>query len=282
MTELFIRSPGDNDWESCSPTEIVWLDRRLLSGGRDRTLHRAPRCPGLRRVSRDWELFSRDTTHQVYVAPYAQGQPPRYQAVRTAAQHVLPVASARFEPVPVPLASGTWAVSIGAWVLLLRVESSSDVSVPPLPDDQLETDYNRIVADHPAGQAGTAPLPDAPARVRAFFAHNESARMAMAYYYQEFILGTAAPQEVPMPIVAAALNLTGQGAVSDYKRKLQDCIWNEQGHQRELAGFLLTNSLINLADLEEARRAALANELNGQVDEARRRLRYRPRKPGPV
>ena len=279
MTELFIRSPADGDWLSCSPSEIVWLDRRLLSGGRDRTLHRAPRCPGLRRASREWELFSRDTTHQVYLASHAEGQPLRYQAVRAAARHVLPVASARFEPVPVPLADGTWAVSIGAWAVLLRVEVSSSTGGAALPDDQLETDYNRIV---PAAAAGTPPLPDAAARVRAFFAHNDRARMAMAYYYREFILGAAAPQEVPMPIVAAALNLTGQGAVSDYKRKLQDCIWNEQGHQRELAGFLLTNSLINLADLEEARRAALANELNGQVDEARRRLRYRPRKPGPV
>ena len=31
-------------------------------------------------------------------------------------------------------------------------------------------------------------------RVRGYFERNATARMAMAYYYQEFILGLAAPQ----------------------------------------------------------------------------------------
>ena len=69
-----------------------------------------------------------------------------------------------------------------------------------------------------------------------------------------------------------------KGAVSDYKRKLQDCIWNEQSHQRKLGDFLLTYNLISLAHLEEARQMALENERNGQLDAARKRLRYRPRR----
>lgn len=278
MTQLFIRSPGDDHWRGCGPSEIVWLDRCLLSAGRDRTLHRAPRCPGVRRASLEWELFSRDTTHQVYIAPHTVGWPPRYQEVRTAAQQVLPVASARYEPHPIPLAGGTWAVSVGEWALLLRVEVPPGVSERSVLDDQMDTDYSRLANGQSASMAGTALLPDAAARVDAFFAYNDRARMAMAYYYQEFLLGTAAPQEVPMPIVAAALNLTGQGAVSDYKRKLQDCIWNEQGHQRELGKFLLINNLVNLAHLEDARQAALENERTGQLDAARKRLRYRPRR----
>ena len=120
------------------------------------------------------------------------------------------------------------------------------------PDDQVPTDYERVSDNRQSRLTGRAPLPDAAARVHAFFATNNKARTAIAYYYQEFILGATAPQEVPMPIVAAALDLTGQGAVSDYKRKLQDCIWNEQGHQRELGEFLLINNLIDRADVEEA------------------------------
>ena len=164
------------------------------------------------------------------------------------------------------------------WALLLRVDTLSSVSEPTSTDDQIDTDYTRLAENHSASTAKTAPLPDAVARVSAFFAHNDKARMAMAYYYQEFLLGAAVPQEIPMPIVAAALNLTGQGAVSDYKRKLQDCIWNEQGHQRKLGDFLLTYNLISLAHLEEARQMALENERNGQLDAARKRLRYRPRR----
>ena len=41
----------------------------MLSGNEDLTLHRAPRCAGLRYVHHRWELFSRDTTYRVYLAP---------------------------------------------------------------------------------------------------------------------------------------------------------------------------------------------------------------------
>ena len=55
---------------SCPPDEITWLDRGLLSGNQDLTLHRSPRCAGLRYVHHRWELFSRDRTYQVYLAPH--------------------------------------------------------------------------------------------------------------------------------------------------------------------------------------------------------------------
>ena len=54
-----------------------------------------------------------------------------------------------------------------------------------------------------------------------YFERNGTARMAMAYYYQEYILGLAAPQPVPMTDVAIALDLSGEGAISDYKKMLQ-------------------------------------------------------------
>ena len=78
----------------------------------------------------------------------------------------------------------------------------------------------------------------------------------MAYYYQEFILGLAAPQTVPMMNVVIALDLSGEGAVSDYKKLLQGFIWKERGHARDLADFLLANGLLTPADLDEARQAA--------------------------
>jgi hypothetical protein len=129
----------------------------------------------------------------------------------------------------------------------------------------------------PRGQAGSAIRKDAVARVRGYFERNATARLAMAYYYQEFILGFSAPQTVPMLDVVIALNLSGEGAVSDYKKLLQGFIWSERGHARDLTGFLLANGLLAPSDLNEARLLAERNEREGVCETVRQRLRYRPK-----
>jgi hypothetical protein len=285
--QLFWRSAaGDDEWVSCPLDEITWLDRSMLSGNEDLTLHRAPRCAGLRYVHHRWELFSRDTTYQVYLAPDSgQGGPggrlppakeerPSAEDVQRTARYVLPVASAGYEARPVVLEKGNWLVSVAAWVLRLRLELPVVSGAGPAePDDDREA----------ATQAGElARLPDARrlaavAGVRAYFERNATARLAMAYYYQQFILGLPAPQSVPMMNVVIALNLSGEGAVSDYKKLLQGIIWSERGHARDLAGFLLANGLLTPADLEQARRIATENERNGVCEMARQRLRYHPK-----
>ncbi len=121
---------------------------------------------------------------------------------------------------------------------------------------------------------GNPPLPDAVAKVRAFFDRNGTACLAMAYSTRSSSAGAVAPQAVPMIEVAIALDLSGEGAVSDYKKELQRRIWKERGHQRELAEFLLANGLINLAGLERAKNLAVANERSGKTETARVRLRY--------
>ena len=115
--------------------------------------------------------------------------------------------------------------------------------------------------------------------MRGYFERNATARLAMAYYYQEFIGGLAAPQTVPMMNVVIALDLSGEGAVSDYKKLLQGFIWNERGHARDLADFLLANGLLTPADLDDARHTAAENERNGVCEMARQRLQYRPKYP---
>jgi len=110
---------------------------------------------------------------------------------------------------------------------------------------------------------GSGPGEDAVARVRGYFERNVTARLTMAYYYQEFILGLAAPQTVPMINVVIALDLSGEGAVSDYKKLLQGFIWKERGHARDLADFLLANGLLTPADLDEARRVAAEKRAQG-------------------
>jgi hypothetical protein len=273
--QLFLRSAaGDDEWVSCALHEITWLDRSVLSGNEDLTLHRAPRCAGLRYVHHRWELFSRDTTYQVYLARDADGMRPSAEDVQHMARYVLPVASAGYEARPVVLEKGNWLVSVAAWVLRLRLEIPAVSGAGPAePDDDREA----------ATQAGeVAGLPDARRRtavagVRAYFERNATARLAMAYYYQEFILGLPAPQSVPMMNVVIALNLSGEGAVSDYKKLLQGIIWSERGHARDLAGFLLANGLLTPADLEQARQTAAENERNGVCEMARQRLRYHPK-----
>ena len=271
---LFVSSTALGEWVSCRPDEITWLDRRLLSGDEDLTLHRAPRCAGLRYVHHRWELFSRDTTYRVYLAPQAPGTPARADAVRQAACHVLPVAPARYEALPVTLKEGSWLVSVGAWVARLRLDTSArNRTDPALHDGDMSPTTQAVTLVRRTSEPGA----DAVARVRGYFQRNTTARLAMAYYYQEFILGLAAPQSVPMMNVVIALDLSGEGAVSDYKKLLQGFIWKERGHARDLVDFLLSNGLLTPADLDEARQVVAENERTGVCDMARQRLQYRPK-----
>ena len=278
MGQLFIWSAVRGEWISCPPDEITWLDRGLLSENGDLTLHRAPRCAGLRYAGHRWELFSRDPTHRVYVAPQPAGRiPASAEAVQRAARHVLPVAPAQYEARPVVLEDGAWVVSVGTWVLPLRLDGPAAPRDHPAAsgsDQQPPTRDSKVLAK--PGR-GSPPKEDAVARVRAYFERNAAARMAMAYYYQEFILGLAAPQTVPMTDVVIALDLSGEGAVSDYKKLLQGFIWKERGHARDLADFLLSNGLLTPFDLDQARQTATANERSGVCETARRRLQYRPK-----
>ncbi|MGH3249778.1 MAG: hypothetical protein ACRDOI_26745 [Trebonia sp.] len=274
---LFLWSTASDEWVSCPPEEIIWLDRSTLSDNADPTLHRAPRCAGLRHVQHRWELFSRDATYQVYLAPDPAETPLSAEAVRRTARHVLPAAPESYEARPVVLDRGLWVVSVAAWVLRLRLDLPTEAgadAADPGGDQQVVTRGNEITR---RGHAAGATREDAVARVRGYFERNATARLAMAYYYQEFILGLSPPQTVPMLDVVIALNLSGEGAVSDYKKLLQGFIWSERGHARDLTGFLLANGLLTPADLNEARLAAERNERDGVCETARQRLRYRPK-----
>ena len=280
VEQLFLWSAGQREWVNCPPDEITWLDRSRLSAEQDLTLHRAPRCAGLRYVHHRWELFSRDSTYPVYLARHTPDSPVDHRAVQLAARQVLPVAPANhFETLPVVLETGTWLVSVGNWVLPLRLEAADRPAMAAEPrPEQPETQEKRVQPNGPPGRRGSPPRPDAPDRVRAWFARNTAARLAMAYHYQELILGLPGAQPVPMTDVVIALDLSGEGAISDYKKQLQGLIWKERGHPRELAEFLLTRGLLTPADLEAAREAAAANERSGKSELARMRLRYKPRK----
>jgi hypothetical protein len=282
MGRLFIWSPNRAAWVDCPRDEITWLDRGLLSGHADLTLHRSPRCAGLRYVHHRWELFSRDPSHRVYLAPHTGERRQDHETVRAAAQHVLPVAPARhYETLPVVLEEGAWLISVGHWVLPVRLEApvrgnggtagTGGHEQPPTQEAQVGTSGSPV-------RRGARPRPDAVPHVRGWFERNPSARMAMAYHYQEFILGVAAPQPVPMTDVVVALDLNGEGAISDYKKLLQGFIWEERGHPRELPEFLLSNGLLTHADLTEARQLALGNERSGRSEMARQRLAYRQKK----
>ena len=261
------------EWSECPHEEITWLDRALLSNNEDLTLHRAPRCAGLRYVDHGWELFSRDTSHRVYLAPDVDGLIPGPDVVRQTACQVLPIAPERYEARPIALDDGLWLVSVGSWVVRLRHE------VPDRPRGEADRggDSKAITRESEFTRRGDAPRADAVVRVRSYFQRNASARLAIAYCYQEFILGRPAPQPVPMIDVVIALDLSGEGAVSDYKKLLQGLIWRERGHTRDLAGFLLGNGLLTPADLDEAWQVAEENERAGISARTRQRLKYRPK-----
>ena len=274
---LLIWPAGRGAWVSCPADEITWLDRSVLSGDRDLSLHRPPRCAGLRYVHRQWELFSRDTTHEVYLAPHDDQTPLDHEAVQVAARHVLPVAPARhYETLPVVLEDGDWLVGVGMWVLPLRLEASARRPGQASAEHGREQPPTQEESARAGGAAArrSPPRLEAAADVRAYFDRHSTARVAMAFLYQEYILGLPAPQPVPMADVAIAFDLSGEGAVSDYKKLLQDFIWKERGHPRELAEFLLANGLLTRADLEFARKIAMANERSGKSEMTRRRLQH--------
>ena len=279
MTELVILPAGQSEWFNCSPDHITWLDRATLSGGQDPTLHRSPRCPGLRHVQYRWELFSRDTTHAVYLAPYTDGSPGHFQDVQARAVNTLPPALPRFETHPVELATGAWVVSVGKWILPLRITGSEedDPQWPGGLEGVPEEEKNTVGPTRASGSASPA-LPDAVSKVDAYFKRNGVARMALAYYYRDYILGAVAPQTTAMMDVAIALDLSSEGSVGEFKKELQRRIWNEQHHQRQLAQFLLANGFIGRPDLERALRVAAANEASGRTKVARERLNYRRKK----
>jgi len=278
MAELVILPAGQSEWFNCSPDQITWLDRTTLSGGQDPTLHRSPRCPGLRHVHYRWELFSRDTTHAVYLAPYADGSPGHFQDVQARAVNTLPPALPRFETHPVELPTGAWVVSVGKWILPLCITGSDeDPQWPDGLEGVAEEEKNTVGPTRVSGAASPA-LPDAVSKVDAYFKRNGVARMALAYYYRDYILGAVAPQTTAMMDVAIALDLSSEGSVGEFKKELQRRIWNEQHHQRQLAQFLLANGFIGRPDLERALRVAAANEASGRTKVARERLNYRRKK----
>jgi hypothetical protein len=277
MPELEIWSPGSEEWRSRPADEITWLDRALLSDGHDVSLHRPPRCAGLRYVQHHWELFSRDPTHSVYLARSAPGPLPDHGLVENTSEHVLPVAGALLEARPVRLEAGGWVLSVGNWVLALRIEAASDDPTgTAVPDYDLAPTSE--VAVGTGQEPSTAPEAGAVDRVARYFERNPTACLAMAYYYQEFIAGAVAPHPEPIADVVVALDLGSENTVSEYKKELQRRIWNEQGHQRELSEFLLVNALITHADLTRARQVAAANYASGRSELARERLRYISRK----
>ena len=255
-----------NEWVSCPPDEITWLDRDLLSGNQDLTLHRAPRCAALRYVHHRWELFSRDTTYRVYLAPHASGAipgPPRPCSGPLSTSCRRPRRTTRH--CRWCWKREAWLISVGTWVLPLRLETPARVRSQadrPAQRGEPATQDGRVLAPG-RGTRPAAPDKRAVAHVRSYFERNATARMAMAYYYQEYILGLPAPHTTAMMDVVIALNLSGEGAVSDYKKLLQGFIWKERGHARDLADFLLSNGLLTPVDLDQARQVAADNERSG-------------------
>lgn len=279
MVQLIIWSPRRRELLNCPLDETTWLDRSVLSAGDDPTLHRSSRCPGIRYMDHEWGLVSRDPSHEVFVAPYVAGTGLRAEVVEKSAQHVLPRALDGFERYPVLLETGVWLLSVGKWPLQLfvnvRAYKGADLDVPDLGNGISTVAGGAFTQDFPGLQHHNSPRAEAVDRARAYLDRSRYGRLALAYYYQRYILADLAPQPVRMSDVAAALDLAGEAAVSEYKKELQRLIWGEQGHQHELAQFLIAHGLIDRADLDRANQIAADNRREGKIAQARERLRYR-------
>jgi hypothetical protein len=290
MSELLVTSEAHQQDVTGQAGEVTWIDRALLSNNTDLTLHRRPRCPGLRYVDHQWELFNRDADHSVYIAPYFTDEPRAFRNVRHRAIRVMPVARPAYEPVPWVLEPGRWLISVGQWVVLLSLVPAPDPDTGPGtmsghgPTTQMRP---RAAGGEGQGRPAGTPLPDALDRARDYFSRHEIVVLAIAYYYRDFILNRYGrdsgvpidPQTVPIVEVAVDLNLPSDSSVSEYKKELQRCIWGTAGgHQRELAEYLLNHGLISPIELDRARDLARRNAAAGLDEQARRRFSYRPRR----
>jgi hypothetical protein len=294
MSELLISSEAHQQEVIGQPGEVTWIDRALLSNNTDLTLHRRPRCPGLRYVDHQWELFNRDADHSVYIAPYFADEPRTFRNVRRRASRVMPVARSAYEPVPWVLEPGRWLISVGQWVVRLTLVTAETRPGGREADTLTGSSHGPTTQMRPQapGEAGPArlggsPRPDALARTRDYFGRHEIVLLAIAYYYRDFILNRYGresgvpidPQTVPIIEVAVDLNLPSDSSVSEYKKELQRCIWGTTGgHQRELAEYLLNNGLISPIELDRAQDLARRNAAAGLDEQARRRFSYKPRR----
>src|SRR5487761_1804086 len=165
---LLVWSSARGGGGGCPRDEITWLDRSLLSGNRDLTLHRSPRCAGLRYVHHRWELFSRDSSFEVYLVPHGGEAAADHRWVQAAAQRALPAAPAQhYETLPVVLTGGGWVVSVGSWVLPLRLEGPAQRGGEPAAvggDGQPPTQDGRVRAQGSLARRGSRPRTDAVAR----------------------------------------------------------------------------------------------------------------------
>jgi len=279
MAQLIIWSPRRRELVSCPLDETTWLDRSVFSGGDDPTLHRSPRCPGVRYMDHEWGMVSRDPSHEVFIAPYVAGPGLQADVVEKSARHVLPRALDNFERYPVPLETGVWLVSVGKWPLQLFVNVPAyrgpGLGSPDIGSESSTVGGAALAQGFPGFQHENPPRADAVSRARAYLERSRQGRVALAYYYQRYILADLAPQPMRMNDVATALDLAGEAAISDYKKELQRLIWGEQGHQHELAQFLIAHDLINRAALDRANQIAADNRREGKDEQARERLRYR-------
>ena len=168
-------------------------------------------------------------------------------------------------------------LSVADWVLRLRLDMPTGAGVDaaePDGDQEAVTRANELMRRRAAGGATRK---DAVARVSGYFERNATARLALAYYYQEFILGLSTPQTVPMLNVVIALDLSGEGGSLITRSCFRDSSGPNAVTRRDLTGFLLANGLLTSAHLNEARLLAEQNERDGVCETARRRLCYRPK-----
>jgi hypothetical protein len=178
MAQLVIWSPRRRELLNCPLDETTWLDRNLLSAGDDPTLHRSPRCPGIRYVDHEWGLVSRDPSHEVFVAPHRPGAALRARLVESSAEHVLPRAVDGFERYPVRLGTGVWLVSVGAWPLQLfanvPARPGDDLGIPGDADESSTVGGTALPQAFPGFQRHRPPRPDAVSRARAYLVRSRT------------------------------------------------------------------------------------------------------------
>jgi hypothetical protein len=80
------------------------------------------------------ELFRRDPSRCVPVAPFVAGTTPDHHSMQAAAVRVLRAAHGGLESQPAHMDAGSWSISVGQRVLAVAVNvSPADLSQPTVP-----------------------------------------------------------------------------------------------------------------------------------------------------
>lgn len=259
---VFLRSVMQQSGCTCSPGDVTWLSRSVMSAGMDRRLPREHGA-GIRFAAGRWQLFNAadepalhvalkedlSAAHVAVIARLAnlsQPAPAELLSGIRAIRRPIVRAGTEFD-----LHSGSWVLALGPWIAVLDVDGQPrrDSSHAP----QLGGDSELTVKEqrYPVLEAG------AHKSALDWLTREQDPGVkymhVLAYHWREAILGVKAGADIPDIEVAIAFDTLSDRPVEIIKRSLLKRLWpNGPRASAEDAKRYAIDELLTVHDVYEA------------------------------